>query len=120
MTYFRDEDESHNGQSPKEQTEAEHRGKDVEIFPECVGAHHCHCPEQAGDISGSRNVEGVVQSLHLHLACGEGQEESDDLQHTLVAVQHPQEDGAHPGVAEQDVVILQNPKHLRNIRLHYW
>ena len=62
--------------------------KCIDIVCQSVCGDDDHSQDNTGDVDGSRNVLGVVQTLHLHLACAEGKDEGSDLQQSLVAIQH--------------------------------
>ena len=113
ISYFGDKDESHNDRRAHKEPQAEHTGEDVEILCEGVRGDNDHSPQQAGDVDGRSDVEGIIQAFHFHFAGGESKDQGHDLQQSLVAIQQSQEDVSGPRLAHNDLVVSHHSKPLR-------
>ena len=105
VSYQWNKDEEKDDSSACQESSAEQGSEYIDEDLQCVGGHDYDGKHNACHIDSSSYVLGIVETFDLHLAYGEGQEECNDLEQHLVAIQDTQEDVNSGGVTNVDEVI---------------
>ena len=108
-------DDSQNEGGTNKESCAEESSKSIDKLLQGIGGDDDDCQHNAGHIDGCSNVLGIIQALHLHFACCEGQHKGNNLQHHLVTIEDTQDNISACGTADVCEVHSGDGKHLGNL-----
>lgn len=91
-TYRGYHDKSQNGGGPNEEPSAENTGEDIDVHVQGVRDDYDDSHHDTRDVDSCRYVFSVVQALDFDPPYGESENQGDDLEQHLVAVEDAQSD----------------------------
>ena len=115
-SYIWNEDESDDSRCPQSQTQCKQRCVGIQVFRQHKTGHGRHYQYHTCDVNDDCNIFTIVDTFHFHLACGEGQDDSNKLQKSFVANQDTQENGMCSICATYvNIVVLGNSRFLGHV-----
>ena len=101
---YEDKSEDHGGS--QQQPHSHHSWVGIHIVPQSVGGDNDDSQHNTCDVHRGSNVHRVIQTLHLHIASTESQEQSQDLQNALVSKQNRIEDDLPSRFTDVEKVLV--------------